>query len=107
MAWLILVLAGLFEIAWAVLGKESRGFSRFWPSVGTIVFVLMSMSLLFLAMRELPLGTSYAVWTGIGAIGTVIWGIAFLNEPRDWQRLLCLGLIIAGIVGLRILEPAS
>lgn len=102
MAWVILVLAGLLETAWAVGLKSTEGFTRFWPSVGTIACLCGSVYLLALAVRELPVGTAYAVWTGIGAIGTVIFGILVLGEPRHAARLLCVGLIAAGLIGLKI-----
>lgn len=102
MAWVILVLAGLLEIGWAVGLKYTAGFTRFWPTVGTLACMGASVYLLALAIRELPVGTAYAVWTGIGAVGTVIFGIVVLDEPHHASRLLCIGLIAAGIVGLKI-----
>ena len=102
MHWIILALAGLFEIGWAVGLKYSGGFTRLWPSVGTAVALIMSLGLLALAMRTLPLGTAYAVWVGIGAVDTVIVGVMFLGEPMSLFRLLSLGLIIAGIIGLKL-----
>ena len=107
MAWLILLLAGACEVVWAVCAKYSQGFSRLWPSVWTIVFNVISVVLLMLAMKRLPLGTAYAVWTGIGAAGTVAYGIWRFNEPRDVPRLICIGLIVAGIVGLNMLGARS
>lgn len=102
MTWLILTLAGCFEIAWAIGLKYTDGFSRFWPSVGTVAAMIVSVVLLGIAMRELPVGTAYAVWTGIGVVGTVILGIVLFNEPATPVRLLCAGLILAGIVGLKL-----
>jgi len=105
MAWVYLLLAGICEIVWAVGLKYSNGFTRLWPSVWTIAVMLLSFVLLSQAMRTLPLGTAYAIWTGIGAVGTVIYGMAHFNEPRDWPRLTCILLVIAGIVGLKVLAP--
>ena len=104
MAWLWLVLAGVFEVAWAVGLKATDGWTRLVPSVITLGTMALSIVFLSLAVRTLPLGTAYAVWTGIGAVGTALWGIAFLGEPRDVGRLLCLVLILAGIVGLKLLS---
>lgn len=103
MAWVYLVLAGLFEIGWAVGLKYSRGFTQFWPSVATVVSMAISLALLGLALRTLPLGTAYAIWTGIGAVGTVILGMVLFGEPVAVGRLACAGLIVAGIVGLKLL----
>lgn len=103
MAWIILVIAGLFEVVWAILLKYADGFTRFWPSVGTVVAMVISVVLLGIAMKEMPVGTAYAVWTGIGAIGTVIFGIILLGDPASVGRLLCLTLILGGIIGLKIL----
>ena len=102
MAWVLLVSAGLFEIGWAVSLKYSQGFTRLWPSVATVVSMALSLVLLGLALRSLPLGTAYAIWTGIGAVGTVAMGIAILGEPVSAGRLICVGLILAGIIGLKI-----
>jgi len=101
MVWVILVIAGLFETGWATALKASEGFTRFWPSVAMIVGLVISMVLLGYAMRTLPLGTAYAIWTGIGAIGGVIVGIAYFGESADTPRLICVGLIVAGILGLK------
>lgn len=105
MAWGILLLAGLFEIVWAIGLKYSNGLTRLWPTVGTAVALIASMGLLALALRTLPLGTAYAVWTGIGTLGTAILGIALLGEPVSASRLLCIALIIGGIVGLKVSAP--
>ena len=102
MSWIILVIAGLFEIGWAIGLKYTQGFTRLWPSVGTALSMLVSVVLLGLAMRDLPVGTAYAVWTGIGAVGTVILGIALFNDPANAARLVCVGLIVAGILGLKL-----
>jgi quaternary ammonium compound-resistance protein SugE len=107
MAWILLLLAGVCEVVWAVCSKHANGFTRFWPSAMTIVFNIVSVVLLILAMKRLPLGTSYAVWTGIGAVGTVAYGIWRFNEPKDWPRLGCIALIILGIVGLKLLAPTA
>ena len=101
MAWLILFVAGLCEIGWAVGLKYTDGFSRFWPTVFTGASLLASMALLGMAMKSLPLGTAYSVWTGIGAVGTVILGIVLFKEPATVARLVCVGLIVAGILGLK------
>ena len=101
MAWIVLFLAGLLEIAWAVGLKYTEGFTRPVPTLITAVSLITSMGLLGLAVRTLPLGTAYAVWTGIGTIGTVVFGALLFDEPMTGWRLLCIGLILAGIVGLR------
>jgi len=106
MAWLILFIAGILETVWAVGLKYTEGFSRLWPSVITVIAMIASLYLLAQAMKTLPLGTAYAVWTGIGAAGTAILGIALFNEPRDVLRLVCIGLIILGVLGLRFVAPA-
>lgn len=106
MSWIILFVAGLFEIAWAIGLKYTEGFTRFWPSLGTALAMLASVLLLGLAMRQLPVGTAYAVWTGIGATGTVILGIVLFGEPASAARLACVGLIVAGIIGLKWLNPS-
>jgi quaternary ammonium compound-resistance protein SugE len=102
MAWFLLVIAGLLEIGWAIGLKYTDGFTRFWPTAGTLAALVLSVSLLGLATRTLPVGTAYAVWTGIGAAGTVIGGILLFGEPATATRLACVGLIIAGIVGLKM-----
>jgi quaternary ammonium compound-resistance protein SugE len=101
MAWVILVIAGLLEIGWAVGLKYTDGFTRPWPTIGTAVALVASMVLLGLAVRVLPLGTAYAVWTGIGTVGTAILGIALFHEPFTFLRVLFIGLIVAGIIGLK------
>ena len=102
MAWLILIFAGILEIGWAVGLKYTSGFTRLWPTVGTVAAMVASISLLGVAMRSLPLGTAYAVWTGIGAVGTVLLGIFLFGESTAISRLICVALILAGIVGLKI-----
>lgn len=102
MAWAILILAGLFEVAWAMGLKYTEGFTRLWPTLATLAAMGVSLGLLGLALRDLPLGTAYAVWTGVGTVGTVILGIAILGEPAGAVRLVCIGLILAGIVGLKL-----
>ncbi len=106
MAWTMLFFAGLLEIAWAVGLKYSEGFTRFWPSVGTAVALVLSMVLLAAAMRTLPVGTAYTVWVGIGAVGTVILGIVLWQEPVNAARMISVGLILAGVVGLKLSTPA-
>lgn len=106
MAWLLLVIAGLCEIVWATGLKHTAGFTRLWPSVITITAMVVSIVLLGIAMKTLPVGTSYAVWVGIGAVGTAAMGIMFLGEPASAARLASLALIIAGIVGLKLATPA-
>jgi quaternary ammonium compound-resistance protein SugE len=105
MAWVILVVAGLFEVGWAVCLKSTEGFTRPWPTAGFAAFMIASVYLLGVAVRSLPLGTAYAVWTGIGAVGTVVLGILRLGESADPRRLACIGLIVAGIAGLKLIAP--
>jgi quaternary ammonium compound-resistance protein SugE len=102
MTWTLLFVAGLFEIGWAIGSKYTAGFSRLWPSVATAVSMVISVVLLALAMRNLPVGTAYAVWTGIGAIGTVALGIVLFDEPVTPLRIACIAFIGAGIVGLKV-----
>ena len=105
MPWFLLFLAGLLEVGWAVGLKYTEGFTRLGPSLLTVLAMAGSLGLLGLALRSLPLGTAYAVWTGIGSIGTVLFGLAFLGESSDPLRLACIGLILAGIVGLKLVSP--
>jgi len=105
MPWLILTIAGLFEIGWAIGLKYTEGFTRFWPTVGTVLSMIVSLWLLGIAMKSLPVGTAYAVWVGVGAVGTVVLGIVLLGEPANAARLLSVSLIIAGIVGLKLATP--
>lgn len=102
MAWTLLIVAGLFEIGWAIGLEFTHGFTRLWPSVGTVAAMVISVYLLAVAVRSLPIGTSYAVWTGVGAAGTAIFGIVLFAEPATATRLASIGLIIAGIVGLKL-----
>ncbi len=106
MAWFLLVLAGLFEIGWAIGLKYTEGFTRLWPTVGTIAAMMISLGLLGVAMQSLPVGTSYAVWVGVGAVGTAILGIMLLGESANPGRLVSLGLIVAGIIGLKLSSGA-
>jgi quaternary ammonium compound-resistance protein SugE len=103
-AWTLLVLAGVLEIGWAIGLKYSAGFTRTLPSVLTIGAMIASMYLLALAARTLPIGTAYAVWTGIGAVGAATLGMILLGEPADPRRAVCIGLIVAGIVGLKVVR---
>lgn len=105
MPWLILVVAGLLEVVWAVGLKYTEGFTRLVPSAVTLVAMIASVLLLGLAMRNLPLGTAYAVWTGIGTVGTAIAGMLLLGEPAGALRLGCISLIVLGIVGLKLITP--
>lgn len=102
-AWAILVVAGVLETGWAIGLKYSEGFTRLWPSIATASMIVLSLGLLGVATRSLPMGTAYAVWTGIGAVGTVVLGIVLFGESAAFSRLACLGLIVAGIVGLKVL----
>ena len=105
MPWLLLVLAGLFEIGWAIGLKYSEGFTRLWPSIGTVAAMAVSLGLLGIAMRSLPVGTAYAIWVGVGAVGTVILGIVLFDEPVNALRIGSVTLIIAGLVGLKLATP--
>jgi quaternary ammonium compound-resistance protein SugE len=105
LAWVVLFFAGLCEIGWAVGLKYTEGFSRLWPSIATGVAMLTSVVLLGWSLKTLPLGTAYAVWTGIGAVGTAILGMLLFGESREVARLACIALIVAGIVGLKLVTP--
>jgi quaternary ammonium compound-resistance protein SugE len=105
MAWLTLFAAGLFEVGWAIGLKYSAGFTKLGPSIATIGAMVISLLLLGMALKSLPLGTAYAVWTGIGTIGTVVLGIFLFGESSDVIRIACIGLIVAGIVGLKLVTP--
>ena len=101
MAWTYLIIAGVFEIVWATGLKYTDGFTRLWPSVGTVIAMAISMLCLSLALRLIPIGTAYAIWTGIGAVGVAIVGMVLFNEPRDAVRLFCILIIVGGIAGLK------
>jgi quaternary ammonium compound-resistance protein SugE len=105
MAWMILVIAGLFEVGWAIGLKYTEGFTRPWPTAWTIASMVISLWLLGVAMKSLPVGTAYAVWVGVGAVGTATLGIVLFAEPANAGRVVSLGLIIAGIVGLKLATP--
>jgi quaternary ammonium compound-resistance protein SugE len=102
MNWAILVIAGLFEVGWAIGLKYTNGFTRLWPTVWTVLSMVISLGLLGVAMKSLPVGTAYSVWVGVGAIGTVILGIVLLGEPASAARMISVALILAGIVGLKL-----
>ena len=105
MNWFYLFIAGLFEIAWAIGLKYTEGWTRLWPSLATAVLMIASFYFLSIAVRTLPIGTAYAVWTGIGTVGAALLGMFLFDEPRDILRVLCILLIIAGIAGLKITSP--
>jgi quaternary ammonium compound-resistance protein SugE len=105
MAWAILVVAGLFEVGWAIGLKYTQGFTRLWPTVWTVGAMIISLWLLGIAMKTLPVGTAYGIWVGVGAVGTVILGILLLGEPASVARIVSIALIIAGIVGLKLSNP--
>ena len=107
MAWLSLFIAGLFEVGWAIGLKYTDGFTRLWPTVWTVAAMIVSLALLGLSLRTLPVGTAYAVWVGIGAVGTAVLGIVLFGESREPLRLACLVLIVAGVVGLRLVTPSA
>jgi len=104
-AWLALLGAGLLEVGWALGLKYSDGLTRFWPTAATVVAILLSFALMALALRSLPFGTAYAIWTGIGAVGSIIVGMLLYSEPTDLIRIICLTLIVAGMVGLKLNSP--
>jgi quaternary ammonium compound-resistance protein SugE len=106
MNWLILITAGLFEVAWAIGLKFTEGFTRLFPTIGTVIAMVLSLVLLGQAMKTLPVGTAYAVWVGVGAVGTAILGIVLLGESSSPLRIASLALIVAGIVGLKLASPA-
>lgn len=106
MAWIYLLIAGILEVVWAVAMKQSEGFSKLWPSVITLVGMAISFWFLSLAMRVLPLGTSYVIWTGIGAVGSFAVGILYLHEPANALRLLAAGLIVAGLLLMKFATPS-
>ncbi len=106
MPWILLVVAGLFEVGWAIGLKYTEGFTRLWPSVGTVLAMVVSFWLLGAAMKSLPVGTAYGVWVGVGSVGTVVLGIVLFGEPANVARLISVTLIVAGIVGLKLATPA-
>jgi len=106
MAWVILFVAGLFEVGWAIGLKYTEGFSRLWPTIWTALAMITCLWLLGIAMKSLPVGTAYSVWVGVGAVGTVILGIVLLEEPANAARLVSVALIVAGIIGLKLATPA-
>ena len=106
MAWIILIIAGLFEVGWAIGLKYTDGFSRLWPTVFTVLAMIVSVWLLAIAMKSLPVGTAYSVWVGVGSVGTVALGIVLFGEPLNAARLISVALIVAGIMGLKLATPA-
>lgn len=106
MNWILLVIAGLFETGWAIGLKYTEGFTRLWPTLGTVLSMVVSLGLLGIAMKSLPVGTAYAVWVGVGAVGTAVLGIVLMGEAVNLWRLISLGLIVAGLVGLKLATPA-
>lgn len=106
MNWFTLIVAGLFEVSWAIGLKYTAGFTRLWPTVGSALGMIISLGLLGVAMKSLPVGTAYAVWVGVGALGTAILGMVLFGEPANAGRLLSLALILAGIIGLKLATPA-
>ncbi|MBX3280805.1 MAG: quaternary ammonium compound efflux SMR transporter SugE [Acidobacteria bacterium] len=106
MAWIILVIAGLFEVGWAIGLKYTEGFTRLWPTIWTVLAMGISLYLLGIAMKSLPVGTAYSVWVGVGAVGTVILGVVLLRDPVNTVRIVSVVLIIAGIIGLKLSTPA-
>jgi len=104
MAWVLLFIAGVLEVAWAIGLKYTEGFTRLWPTAATVAAMVASIILLGIALRSIPVGTGYAVWVGIGATGTAIMGMYLFGESREFLRLVCLGLIVAGVVGLRLVS---
>lgn len=105
MPWVILTIAGIFEIGWAIGLKYTEGFTKLWPTVGTVLSMVISLGLLGMAMKSLPVGTAYAVWVGVGAVGTVILGIVLFGEPANTARIVSVALIVAGIIGLKLATP--
>ncbi|MBY0499830.1 MAG: quaternary ammonium compound efflux SMR transporter SugE [Nitrosomonas sp.] len=105
MAWAILIAAGLFEVGWAIGLKYTEGFTQLWPSIGTILAIIISLWLLGIAMQSLPVGTAYSIWVGVGVVGTVTLGIVLFGEPVNVARLISVALIITGIIGLKLTTP--
>ncbi|ALJ29501.1 quaternary ammonium compound efflux SMR transporter SugE [Stenotrophomonas acidaminiphila] len=104
MAWIYLLVAGLFEVVWAIGLKYTEGWTRLWPSVGTLAAMVVSFWCLSQSLRSIPIGTGYAIWTGIGAVGAAALGIVLFGDSASWPRLLCIGLIVAGVIGLKIVS---
>ena len=104
MAWIYLLVAGLFEVVWAIGLKYTEGWTRLWPSVGTLVAMAVSFWCLSQSLKSIPIGTGYAIWTGIGAVGAAALGIVLFGDSASWPRLLCIGLIVAGVIGLKIVS---
>lgn len=102
MAWIYLLVAGLFEVVWAIGLKYTEGWTRLWPSVGTLVAMGVSFWCLSQSLRSIPIGTGYAIWTGIGAVGAAALGIVLFGDNASWPRLLCIGLIVSGVIGLKL-----
>ncbi|WP_341524596.1 quaternary ammonium compound efflux SMR transporter SugE [Nostoc sp. UHCC 0302] len=107
MAWIYLFIAGLLEIGWAIGLKYSQGFSKIGISIATVACMILSFAFLSIALRTLPVGTAYAVWTGIGAVGTAVLGVVLFGEPAEMKRFICIGLILAGVAGLRFVSSSS
>ena len=106
MEWVVLVVAGIFECIWALELKHSAGFTKFWPSLFFLISLFLSMLLLSISMKSIPIGTAYAVWTGIGAVCVAILGMIFLGDPRSIARIICIMFIVIGIVGLKFFSHA-
>lgn len=106
MAWIILAIAGLFEVGWAIGLKYTEGFTRLWPTVGTVLSMVISLGLLGVAMKSLPVGSAYAIWVGVGAVGTVALGVVLFGEPMNAARLISVALIVAGIIGIKLTTSA-
>jgi quaternary ammonium compound-resistance protein SugE len=107
MRWVILVTAGLFEVGWAIGLKYTDGFTRLWPTIWTVLAMIISLWLLGVAMKSLPVGTAYSIWVGVGSVGTVILGIVLFGEPANTARLISVAFIIVGIIGLKLATPTS
>ena len=104
MAWIYLVVAGLFEVVWAIGLKYTEGWTRLWPSVGTLAAMVVSFWCLSQSLKSIPIGTGYAIWTGIGAVGAAALGIVLFGDSASWPRLLCIGLIVSGVIGLKMVS---
>ena len=102
MAWIYLLVAGLFEVVWAIGLKYTEGWTRLWPGVGTLAAMVVSFWCLSQSLRSIPIGTGYAIWTGIGAVGAAALGIVLFGDSASWPRLLCIGLIVSGVIGLKL-----